>query len=739
MAGDQGHDGSPARGQWQRAISKVAASNAVPDPMDTVGDRFARVIKERTFLDSVNNEGAFLAAFGQRSLHNRLSSKNLKVDSGRDLETELEDLGSADGGAPSSSGAPGDDNSSETKAERVSRFVKVQRSMKGEGFAVSSAYSRNFEYDPNLEFKFSQFARTLLYELHPPGANWFAVIATEMLVFGHTFKEAKFCAAARGMLPPGFLIRLIPGTKGLFERYCKFFGAMEGMPFFFHLFFYFFGFWMYFPIFAVALNADVREYIEPLELLPMIILQLGRVFCLACKYALLPESYVNDRYGKIYRQMKIADMQRTLVGGGWNKSKEDAHFDMLKMELENACIQADVDLNSTEINVGSAQAAAAIRYRSHGIGEQPEKSRAKSSEVVSGKELLAALTDVHMGAPMPPHMEPGIMVFSIIFSLTAPIMRAWCGRPMFGATHLSKAASAFLMMYSWFIFANNMTFSASGAWHYKRHYNAILALNNMVRYPGERVVNFVPELPPAVKGKISPDQEPAELQQLRRAVAMDRELAVVVDLKDPASCLCWSLVRRSLRRVGSSWGRRMNAYSIIFLMMSFSSAGVLLLLYYGAEQINHRLATSGSFYVLSICISFLVCTTVIEAAAINEMVPRLRSWLKRETVAIAAQMAYLDVPKVRTDASRKEEEQLHSAHKLIESVEQYILVEEEQSDPVEVFFKVNATPAAVTFVVSSLLSMLLIAMQRGFTMMDSEGWSYNGPQGQFVRDPNVEL
>jgi hypothetical protein len=310
---------------------------------------------------------------------------------------------------------------------------------------------------------------------------------------------------------------------------------------------------------------------------------------------------------------------------------------------------------------------------------------------------------------------------------------------MFGATHLSKAASAFLMMYSWFIFANNMTFSASGAWHYKRHYNAILALNNMVRYPGERVVNFVPELPPAAKGKISPDQEPAELQQLRRAVAMDRELAVVVDLKDPASCLCWSLVRRSLRHVGSSWGRRMNAYSIIFLMMSFSSAGVLLLLYYGAEQINHRLATSGSFYVLSICISFLVCTTVIEAAAINEMVPRLRSWLKRETVAIAAQMAYLDVPKVRTDASRKEEEQLHSAHKLIESVEQYILVEEEQSDPVEVFFKVNATPAAVTFVVSSLLSMLLIAMQRGFTMMDSEGWSYNGPQGQFVRDPNVEL
>ena len=187
----------------------------------------------------------------------------------------------------------------------------------------------------------------------------------------------------------------------------------------------------------------------------------------------------------------------------------------------------------------------------------------------------------------------------------------------------------------------------------------------------------------------------------------------------------------------------MNAYSIIFLMMSFSSAGVLLLLYYGAEQINHRLATSGSFYVLSICISFLVCTTVIEAAAINEMVPRLRSWLKRETVAIAAQMAYLRngwMPSGGGDGDKQESEELRGAFRLIETVEQYIRLEEEESHPVEVFAsKIKATPAAVTFVGSSLLSMLLIAMQRGFTMMESEGWSYDGKNGEFAMDPSRQM
>ena len=99
MPGDKGRDGSPARDKWQRAISKVAASTAIAEET-AAGERFARIVYERTFVDRVNNERAFLAAFGQRSLHNQLSSKSLKVDSGWDLETELEDAGTADGARP---------------------------------------------------------------------------------------------------------------------------------------------------------------------------------------------------------------------------------------------------------------------------------------------------------------------------------------------------------------------------------------------------------------------------------------------------------------------------------------------------------------------------------------------------------------------------------------------------------------------------------------------------------------
>ena len=81
---------------------------------------------------------------------------------------------------------------------------------------------------------------------------------------------------------------------------------------------------------------------------------------------------------------------------------------------------------------------------------------------------------------------------------------------------------------------------------------------------------------------------------------------MVIDLKDPASCLCWSLVRRSMRHMGSSWARRMNLYSVIFPPRGFFSAGMILGLYFGANRINHRLATAASWYFLTIMVSFLV-------------------------------------------------------------------------------------------------------------------------------------
>ena len=731
------------REHWQRAVSKVAAERIVDDGIQD-GSAFARVVKQRTFIKMVNSERAFQAAFGARSLRNSLSLSSKKLVAKEDGDDNFEGIGASSSSAirprargQSSIVPEAEDSHAKAdldKAERVAKYVRVEASEEEGCLRVASAYSRRFYLTPNSKFNYSQFFRSFLYEMLTfPTLQWMAVMVVETLVFGHTVQEAMHCAGAREFAPIPIIGERM--RKGMRQCDANANAMFVLAPILFIV-----------PLVAVFADlGNTRTYIEPMELLPLFLMLVVQRSVIACKYGILPASYTSDDFGKIYQSMTPKERDRTLILGAWIDPKNEGHFDLLKMELENACLEADVELNQTEMNVGSAQAARAIRMRSRGIGERSEQRTNETPEVVSGKELMAALVDVHIGRQMPSAIMAGIMLISILFGLTGPVMRGWCGVPMFGGTHMSKFAAAGLFIGNVMMFLGNFAYVATCAWHYRRQYEVMEALSQMVRFPGEPLINFLPPKPkPKSKTKVDADkeEESAELRELRRA-AETAEFDVVIDLKDPASCLCWSLVRRSMRHMGSSWGRRMELYSAIFLFAAFFSAGMILGLYFGANRMTHRLATAATWYFLAIMVSSLVSITIYEAAAINEIVPRVRSWLKRESVAIAAQMAYLRngwMPSGGGDGDKQESEELRGAFRLIETVEQYIRLEEEESHPVEVFAsKIKATPAAVTFVVSSLLSMLLIAMQRGFTMMESEGWSYDGKNGEFAMDPSRQM
>ena len=93
----------------------------------------------------------------------------------------------------------------------------------------------------------------------------------------------------------------------------------------------------------------------------------------------------------------------------------------------------------------------------------------------------------------------------------------------------------------------------------------------------------------------------------------------------------------------------------------------------------------------------------MEASAINDMVPETRTWLRRETVALAAQLAHLDMAGAAADGrdgrggagaektaagnaadhrDTLERGRLRSAFRLIKCVEQYLQHSEELTNPV---------------------------------------------------------
>ena len=45
----------------------------------------------------------------------------------------------------------------------------------------------------------------------------------------------------------------------------------------------------------------------------------------------------------------------------------------------------------------------------------------------------------------------------------------------------------------------------------------------------------------------------------------------------------------------------------------------------------------------------------------------------------------------------------------------------------------------MTFVISTLISILLIGLQKTFTMIESEGWAYDGDMGEFAQADEMDM
>ena len=720
-----GSDGTSAeypssREQWQRAIASVASRSGVANSPGE-GDRMFASVREATFVHRLNSRKSFAAAFGQRSLSGKLSAQPPERRSNADAVSNAK-LGTS--AKSPLHGASDPDQAAE----------EVEIRCDAGSLMVCSGMSKDFTLEANVRFKPSQFLRTTLYELVPGPLSFFVVLLVEMLAFGHTLEEARCAAGTRQKLP--FFV--FPGPSCRFFRVVPDFVPFVNIALMNEMA-------ICLILLATNLSPDVRQYVEPMEAAPLVILYVCRALVIASKYSLLPESFVSDRGGKLYRRIVATDMTRTLVAAGWNDPKNADHPDFLRMEMERACLEADVDLSETEIDVGSSYAARTIRLRARGLGWRGDAEVAARPSVVSGKELLAAVMDTHIGKDPPGTFFPIILVITIAFVFVSPACRATVGAPMFGGSPFSRAIAALIFIETFFFFITNLVFTYAMVWNFHRQRDGIKAMNAMMHFPGEPVANFLPKPPrrkrPRAKTSVrsidddDDDGEPAEVRELRRAA--DAGEVILVDLKDPSTCLCWSLVRRAMRKVGSSWSRRLNMFSIVFLLCAFTSALFLVLLFYGAERQTHRLATAASLFYLAIIISVLVAATVLEGSLINDQVPTIRAKLKRETLAMAAQLAAVEAEADDDDGSAaKEARRIRGAHRLVKSLDAHIYMEEDPSagsDPVEVFFNVPASPAAVTLVASTLLSMLFVAAQRAFTMIETNGWSYEGEMGEFTQ------
>ena len=604
-------------------------------------------------------------------------------------------------------------------------FVSAFRSRKGrtpEAEKIASVDASVAALDASATFKVSQFLRTLVYESLPPGVDTLAVLLAETLVFRHTLGQACRAVLARSLLPVpmvGPLAAMVKANTLGFNLFAIFFYPFQH------------GFWVCLSL--VVFSDDVRNYVTPLELLPLAALYYTRAVVLACKYAYLPVSYVGDAetLGIMYTpEYSFQTMASTLVLITWNDpySKtnsslaSDVNGDVLRTEMEAACVLADVNLDGLEVHVGSHRAAEVVRTMAQGIVERSAASPSASPDAVSAKELLASIMVRFYGKPMPGFSMALINVMAVVFACAFPTCRAISGAPAFGATNLGTMACTFHLMYALQGFRVNFGFAISAAWDFRRRRHALESLAAMLSGHGDAIT------------ELDEHAGATDVEAGQRAVG-DRTRdgnegapRICIEVKNPTSALAWSLVRRATRKVGAVWMHRMNAYNTAFLCLAVACTGALQGLYYGVDAYPHRLVAAMGLAVVAFNISLLCSLAVFEAAQINEAVPEHIMLLKRQMVALSAELADSSF---HAEGNAEKHRRMESTLELLKNIGAAVSHEEEVHDPFVVFGRVPAGPGAMTATVGILVSMLVVAVQR-LTYLYDIGWSYSGHWGEFV-------
>ncbi|XRA97389.1 SET domain-containing protein [Pycnococcus provasolii] len=588
--------------------------------------------------------------------------------------------------------------------------------------AVPSFRNDLASLDSHVEFKATQFVRTLVYEMAPPAINTLTVLLFETIIFKHTFHQAWRCVLARFLLPVPFcgpVLRLIGDSSWELNiaNFC--FYILEN------------GIWV--SLFIVVLVPEIRDELSTLELVPICVLFVVRATVLALKYAYLPVNYVggDDVLGLMYtKEFSIQTMYATLVLNAWNNphgernlDKEKKASEVLRCEMEAACMVADVRLDDIEVHVGTEAAAAAIRAAALGVGQRSTALISASPKSVSAKELLASIISAHYGKGIPEFMNNVIYVVTLVFAGSFPAVRAICGAPAFGTTHLGKLACVSHFFYCINGFLVNLAFATSAAWDFRRRRFSLESLASMLVYPGERAANLGERAEKATRD----DVEAGQRYSSAAGRGGNDQSRIYIDVKNPSSCLAWSLVRRAVRKVGTQWMYRMNAYSVVFLVAAMACTGALQALYYGVDAYPHRLVSAVGLFMVAMCISFLCSFAVFEAARINEAVPDHLMILKREMVALAAALAGSTFDDEGEGRKSRMEATLH----LLKQVSSTMQHEELVCDPFVVFGRVTAGPGAIGATVGVLISMLIVALQRLSYLLD-QGWNYSGRYGEFV-------
>ena len=316
---------------------------------------------------------------------------------------------------------------------------------------------------------------------------------------------------------------------------------------------------------------------------------------------------------------------RRLVAQGWSNPAD--YPGLIEDELTCAMDENDLSLQGITFKLDKN---VCNKMKAHPTNELfvAEKEKNKSDEVNSGFILHQILRSVY-DVKFPPIFNLIVMLFALTIASLPILFRIYYDLEVFGTTFFENI----IFVGSFFGFLSGislMVFGFISAYDFKRRFNALKKLGDLINFPGIRLSELL--FNTSKKDRKNDDQKSDKKSNSEIADYKTSEKKndhyVFVDLKDRSNVFAWMNCRKTLRSFGEGFYLRIQGYTSILLIYSFFCVVVLNVIAW--TQARHHVSTIFLILLIVIIIASISIFSISKATKLQSLSSIQRDLLRKE-------------------------------------------------------------------------------------------------------------
>ena len=327
---------------------------------------------------------------------------------------------------------------------------------------------------------------------------------------------------------------------------------------------------------------------------------------------------------------------RRLVGSGWSNP---AGFPGL-IEDELTCAMDENDVSLQGITFKLDEDVCKI-MKNHPTNElfTAEKKNNQKDEVNSGFILHQILRSVY-NIKFPPFFNLTTMICTFSIALLPVFFRMYYGLNIFGETLFENI----IFLGCFFGFLSGvplMFFGFICAYDFKRRFNSMKKLGDLITFPGIPIRDFLFHIAKNEKkyneGKL--DENLTDNAE-NDAYGNHKNTNVFIDLKKRTNVFAWMNCRKTLRSFGEGFYLRIQGYTSTLLMYSFFCIVILNVIAW--MQLRHHVSTIYLIIMIIIVIASISIFSISKATKLQNLSSRQRDLVRKEIFLQEEEMWHAD-------------------------------------------------------------------------------------------------